>query len=255
MFRAIRIAILLLILVFTGLGTWLARARTTSWEHTLRVAVFPIDADGSPATRAYIASLTRASFQPIDDFFTEEARRYGVQLPDPVDVFLGPEVAAVPPAVPRGGNVVQVMLWSLQLRFWAWRHARYDRLAPDIRIFVLYHDPAHVQRVAHSLGLQKGLVGVVYAFAAEEQAGPNDVVIAHELLHTLGATDKYDPATNFPAHPDGYAEPQRDPLWPQDHAEIMAGRIPLSPQRAEIPAGLEQTLIGSATAREIRWLP
>ena len=25
--------------------------------------------------------------------------------------------------------------------------------------------------------------------------GANDVVIAHELLHTLGATDKYDPAT------------------------------------------------------------
>ena len=254
MFRMVRILVLLLILLLAAAGTWLARARTTSWEHTLRVVVFPIDADGSPATRAYVAWLDRASFQAIDEFFVEEGRRYGVPLSDPVDVFLAPEIRALPPPAPRGGNLAQVMLWSLQLRFWAWRHARYDGPAPDIRIFVLYHDPARVQRVPHSLGLQKGLLGVVYAFASEEQAGPNSVVIAHELLHMLGATDKYDPATNLPLHPLGYADPQRDPLWPQDHAEIMAGRIPLSSGHAEMPAGLAQTLVGPGTALEIRWL-
>jgi hypothetical protein len=253
MFRAIRIALLLAILVLVGLGTWLAQARTTSWGNPLRVGVFPIDADGSPATHAYLGGLDRATFQPIDDFFTEEARRYGIQLYDPVDVFVMPEVASMPPALTPGAGVPEVMLWSLRLRWWAWQHGTVDGPAPDVSVFVLYHDPALVQRVPHSLGLQKGLIGVVYAFASDQQAGPNNVVIAHELLHTLGATDKYDPATNLPVHPDGYAEPGRTPLWPQELAEIMAGRVPLSADRAEMPAGLEHTVVGEATAREIRW--
>jgi len=49
----------------------------------------------------------------------------------------------------------------------------------DIRIFVLYHDPALTPVVPHSLGLAKGLIGVVYAFAAPEMTGENAVVIAH----------------------------------------------------------------------------
>lgn len=254
MFRTVRIAILVFILANVAVGTWLTRARSTSWEQPLRVVVFPIDADGSPATRAYIGGLTRAAFQPVDDFFRDEAQRYRVGQPDPVDIFVAPEVRAVPPPAPRGGNVLQVMLWSLQLRYWAWRHADYDGVAPDVRMFVLYHDPALVTRVPHSLGLQKGLIGVVYAFASEDQDAQNNVVAAHELLHTLGATDKYHPATNQPLHPIGYAEPDLDPLWPQQFAEIMAGRIPLSAASAEMPPGLAHAVIGPATALEIRWI-
>ena len=37
----------------------------------------------------------------------------------------------------------------------------------------------------------------------------NNVIVAHEILHTFGATDKYDPATTQPRYPDGYAEPGR----------------------------------------------
>jgi hypothetical protein len=255
MFRTLRIAVLSLVLINVAVGAWLARARSTSWEHPLRVAVFPIDADGSPATRAYLEGLARAEFQAIDDFFGEEARRYGVELSDPVDVFLAPEVRAIPPQSPAGGSVLNVMLWSLQLRYWAWRHAEYPGPEPDVRLFVLYHDPEQVTRVPHSLGLQQGLIGVVYAFAGDGQAEQNNVVIAHELLHTLGASDKYEPSTNQPGHPDGYAEPDREPLWPQDLAEIMAGRIPISADESQMPEGLEQALVGVATAREIRWIP
>jgi hypothetical protein len=84
--------------------------------------------------------------------------------------------------------------------------------------------------------------------------GSNLVVIAHELLHTLGATDKYDFAANAPVYPDGYAEPDAKPLHPQRKAEIMAGRIPLSETRAEMPRGMHQVVIGARTAREINWL-
>ena len=57
------------------------------------------------------------------------------------------------------------MLWSLKLRYWAWNISRHAQEPEDVRIFVLYHDPALTPTVPHSLGLTKGLIGVVYAFA------------------------------------------------------------------------------------------
>jgi len=69
----------------------------------------------------------------------------------------------------------------------------------------------------------------VHLFAARSQAAQNDIVIAHELLHTFGATDKYDAGSDAPRYPEGFAEPQREPRYPQRYAEIMAGRVPLGP--------------------------
>ena len=254
MFRILRIFVLLLVLLGVAVGNWLTRVRTTSWEQPLRMVVFPIDADGSPATARYIASLKRATFEPIDAFMAAEGARYGLALRDLLDVDVAPPVTQLPPAVPRGGNALDIALWSLRLRYWAWANAEYAGAAPHVRMFVLYHDPERVQRVAHSLGLQKGMIGVVNAFASDDQAEPNNVIIAHEMLHTLGATDKYDPATNQPLHPIGFAEPQLEPLLPQQFAEIMGGRIPISTSDAQIPDSLEDVLIGEATAIEIRWI-
>ena len=254
MFKALRILILLFILVVVGAGTWLTRVRTTAWDQPLRVAIFPINADASSATGRYIRSLTVEAFEPIARFMRQEAARYGLALSAPVDVFLASEIGRVPPPPPFGGNALRVALWSLQMRYWAWVNAAFDGPKPHVRVFVLYHDPDRVTRLSHSLGLQKGLIGVVNAFASEEQAAQNDVVIAHEMLHTLGATDKYDPRTNQPAFPDGYADPQRQPRLPQEYAEIMAGRAPVTEDRAEMPDSLDRVLIGATTAREINWV-
>jgi hypothetical protein len=120
-------------------------------------------------------------------------------------------------------------------------------------MFVKYFAPQQGVPLRHSVGLRQGLIGVVNAFASADMEGSNQVVIAHELLHTFGATDKYDPATNQPLFPDGYAEPNANPPLPQSKAEIMAGRIPLSATQAETPRGLDETVIGAQTAREISW--
>jgi hypothetical protein len=84
-------------------------------------------------------------------------------------------------------------------------------------------------------------------------AGSNNIVIAHELLHTLGATDKYDLVSGAPLFPSGFADPDRRPLYPQENAEIMAGRRPLSAQDAQMPSSLGAVVVGPATAAEIRW--
>src|SRR5256885_10386131 len=104
------------------------------------------------------------------------------------------------------------------------------RAPPRIRLFVLYHDPATLDRVPDSHGLQKGLIGVVHAFAQAAMAGSNNIVIAHELMHTLGASDKYDLGSGAPLYPIGFAEPDREPLYPQGRGGGPAG--PPAPARA-----------------------
>ena len=86
-------------------------------------------------------------------------------------------------------------------------------------------------------------------------AARNRIVIAHELMHILGASDKYDPRTGQPFAPDGLANPSKIPLYPQNQAEIMAGRIAVSASSWAQPTSLSACVIGEVTASEIGWLP
>ncbi|MEO8225335.1 MAG: hypothetical protein ABI661_11070 [Gammaproteobacteria bacterium] len=251
MWRRIRIGFLLLILFIVAGGAWSDRQRTTDWKEALWVGVFPVNADGRPETGRYIAALEQQQYAAIEEFFAREAAEYGLPIDQPVKVVLYPEVSKLPPQLERGAGVVARVLWSLELRYYTWRQA--GDTPADIRVFVLYHNPETTTAVPHSLGLQAGLLGVVHAYADEDLDEPNNVVIAHEVLHTVGATDKYDPATNLPLFPQGYGEPDAEPRFPQVVAEVMAGRIPLTPELAEMPAGLGDVVIGPQTAAEIRW--
>jgi hypothetical protein len=254
MWRAIRIGILSIVLVIVAVGAWLDRQRTTSWEHTVWVGAFPVNADGSRTANDYIATLSAAQFRPVSDFIAREAHRYGIALDRPVEIRLYPPRAAPPAALAPKAGLIERVVWSLRLRAYrAGALATIGRSRPMITLFLLYHDPALGARLPHSLGLQRGLTGVVHLFATPAQAAQNLVVSAHELLHTFGATDKYAADSDAPLYPDGYAEPELQPRYPQRYAEIMAGRVPLAPGRQEMPDDLSQTLVGSATAREIGW--
>lgn len=255
-FRKARIAVLLFILAGVAGDAVLTRIRTTDWDASLWVAVYPINADGSERVDDYIRTLDSATFESIEKFLIREAARYNVSVDNPVTVRLGPKLSQRPPAPPPAGSSgLSVMWWSLKMRFWAWRmESTHDGPPANISMFVLYHDPETHDRLEHSLGLEKGLIGVVNAYASRRMSGKNNVVIAHELLHTVGATDKYDFATNQPVYPQGYAEPDRTPRHPQDKAEIMAGRIPLSEGTSRTPSGLGKSVVGPDTAAEINWL-
>ena len=253
MAKKIRIALLLFVLLTVAVGTWQARVRTTSWERALNVVVFPINADGKSETEAYIRSLSDESFEPIRSFMRNEAQHYGISLLNPVDIYIGPEVNAAPPLAPVGGSVPKVMLWSLQMRWWAWRHGEHPILEPDVKIYAMLFHPSTAKQLRHSVGLQKGLIGIANLFAVPHMTAENNIIITHELLHTLGATDKYDLTSNQPLYPAGYAEPEITPLYPQEFAEIMGGRIPVSENGSVAPRTLEAVLVGPETAREIGW--
>lgn len=72
-------------------------------------------------------------------------------------------------------------------------------------------------------------------------------------MHTLGATDKYKLNTGEPLYPTGFAEPDRQPLYPQRSAEIMAGRRAISATDFDMPSSLKDVVVGAVTADEIRW--
>lgn len=249
----LRIAILLGVLLLVAVTTCQEHYLSTRWHDPLYVAIYPIAADDSRVTRAYIAALDAERFKPIDRFFAREAARYHLDASEPVRTRLRPELSAQPPQRAADAGLLSTALWSLRLRYWAWRASGHVHEPEDIRIFVLYHDPALTQTVPHSLGLTKGLIGVVYAFAASDMNGENDVVIAHELLHTVGATDKYNMVDDSPRFPDGYGDPAQKPLFPQQAAELMAGRRMLAPDKWQQANSLDEVVIGSATALEIRW--
>ena len=249
----LRVLALLIVLLVVALKSWQDRYLSTRWHEPLYVAIYPIAADGSPVTRAYLADLGGESLKSIDRFFAREAARYHLTTDEPIRTRLRTELHETPPPRDAGAGLLATSLWSLKLRYWAWRVSGHAHEPEDIRMFVLYHDPALTPSVPHSLGLRQGLIGVVYAFAAPEMSGSNDVVIAHELLHTVGATDKYNPLDDAPRFPDGFGDPAQRPLYPQLSAEVMAGRRMLAPNAWQQAESLDEVVIGPATALEIRW--
>jgi hypothetical protein len=252
--KTIRITVLLVVLVIVAGRTWLDRVETQSWKSPLWVGIYPLNADGSPSARSYIADLSANDFADIPTFFQREAHRFDIPVDEPVHIELYPQGNELPPQLEPNPGPIAVMWWSLKMRWFAMHATKVAGRTPSrIRIFVLYHDPASLQSVPDSHGLQKGLIGLVHAFASRSMAGTNNIVIAHELLHTLGATDKYDLSTGAPLYPAGFAEPDRQPRYPQPGAEIMAGRRARSATDFDMPPSLKDVVVGPVTAGEIRW--
>jgi hypothetical protein len=254
MFKRLRIAVLLIVLTFVALGQFLAARRSTDWNETLWVDVYLVNGDGSASVQRYIDSLDAAEFKGIEQFFASEAKRHGVTIDAPFRINVAPQYKEPLPALPRDASLLGTLRWSLTMR---WLAAKLDWTSscpsPDIMVFAVYHEAAGAAVLDRSTALEKGLIAVTNLFADRAAHGSNQVVLAHELLHTLGATDKYAGAASLPRYPEGFADPGTAPRYPQTKAEIMAGRIPIDATRAEIPDGLRQVVVGGATAAEIGW--
>ena len=251
MFRKIRITLLLGILIALSGQTISQQVRTSAWNETLKVTIYPINGDGQVATERYLRKLNSQRFNDIESFMRDQAHEYGIEG-QPLNVTVAPVVNALPPMPPQGQGVMASMLYSLRLRLWGYIHQNAG-YASDIRMFVVYYDPEESEQIPRSLALRKGMIGLVNVFADESMDGMNNFVINHEMLHTLGATDKYHPDTNLPYYPEGYARPFQLNKHQQVKAEIMGGRIPIGPYDAIIPESLSQAMIGSYTALELNW--
>ena len=251
MWKKIRILCLLMILLIVAVNAW--KDKNQDWNQPVFVLLHPINADGLPATQQYIQQLTAQDLQGAQQYLQAYAQQYRGQ-PSYFYFNMGRELQQPPPKVPEQANMLQVIVWSLKFRFYAWRQRQSADGAPSVTLFLNYYDPQSSRELKHSTALENGRIGSVNLFASKKQAAQNKIVLVHELLHAFGATDKYDLATGQPVYPIGYAFPNQQPLFPQAKAELMAGHIPLSAAKSKMLNHLDQTLINELTARELGWI-
>ncbi len=255
-FRA-RVAFLLGVLAIVALWGWRdirSRRGRNSWERPLSVALVLV-------RRGPIASDAAAAFgsrvSELDTRMTEERRRYAPGAMHPfIFTFVGPvDVAEGPPSFSGDGWIDAAKhTWAL----WRWTSgvdsaAHIEASSYDSRIYVVARPPASVQReLIEGESEEGGRLGTVEVELDASMADFALFVAAHELFHTLGASDKYD-AAGATLVPSGLAEPDLNPLYPQRFAEIMARNRPVGPGDEEPPVSLDELAVGPSTAAEIGW--
>jgi hypothetical protein len=257
-FYRFRVGTLLLLLAATLLYAWhdvRQRRARTEWARPLDVAIVLVRLGNTP-TAATDAIKARAP--ALAARLTEEMRRYQPTAPRPfvLQVFGPVDASAPPPPAPGPGDglpAVAGYTYSL------WRYlSSIDTgaaLSPrdfDARIYVVVRPSDGQVNVIEGVGEQGGRVGVVELQLDEGMADFALFVAAHELFHTLGATDKYTPDGRVMV-PDGLADPAQHPLYPQPLVELMARHRPTDESHSVPPEGLDELVIGPATAREIGW--
>jgi hypothetical protein len=252
--KRLRIAVLLYVLLFVAAAQFFTTRNATDWDVPLWVDIHAVAGDDRATTRRFIDGLSATEFADAEAFFAREAKRYGIALEQPFKLRLVGKHESSLPQLDAEAGALGILWWSLRMRWLATLLAwQGDGPSGDIVVFAVFYEPEAGVALDRSTALNKGLIAVANLFADREARATNQIVLAHELLHTLRATDKYSPGSNTPLYPDGYAAPDARPLLPQHKAELMAGRIPLDEHHAEMPPGLRDVVIGPATAREIGW--
>lgn len=238
-----------------GAHDWSARRARTTWQRPLRVVLVLVERE--PLPPAMLALMTTRIFE-LERRLEQEYARYTGRTGRPIEIVVRASGRAdAPPPSLEGDGPLDLL--SHSVRLWRWTSARdseakVEWATYDSRIYLALR-PAAAAGTAFVEGESElgGRVGI-----AQADVGVGDLdfalfVAAHELLHTLGASDKYD-ASGEALFPQGFAQPQRSPLWPQPGAEIMARNVPIAPGRERPPETLGELYIGESTAREIGWV-
>lgn len=246
------LALLFGVLLYAARDVRQRRARN-DWQRTLEVAVVVVRR--GPTTHGAVEAL-RARLPALSDRLYAESRRHGLGATRPFHfVLVGPVDLAEPPPV-RGEGLVEALRY---LRAKAAYTSAIDRAvgldadAYDTRIYVLATPPRNAKRAfVEGESEQGGRVGLVSVELVEAMSDLALFVVAHELFHTIGATDKYDERgeTLVPA---GLVVPRQVPLFPQSYVDVMARLRPVSATAGELPETIEELGVGPATAAEIGW--
>jgi hypothetical protein len=251
----LRVALLLgvlAIVVIYAAHDVLARRERTSWQRTLDVALVivtepGVDADAVTALRRRVPELSAR--------LSRELLRYRAEAPRPFEfVTYGPTplVQVLPEPGGDGLSEAARYAWALH-RFTSDvdERAGVPSRGFDARLYLIVK-PATDKAVVEGQSEHGGRIGIARAELDVDTVDLSLFVAAHELFHTLGAVDHYGPDGRALV-PDGLAEPDRVPLFPQSRAEIMARNRPLSATSEARPESLAELAVGPTTAREIGW--
>lgn len=255
-----RVAALLLILL--GVLSWRAVIRTeedrrVDWRVPHRVTICPLIA---PGTDAGVLSDELAGAASLLDAWASEQHEYWRgrrEVAIDFEVLPAVQAQAGPPWLPEADDSFWTR-WRETSRFLRYldeqgRHFA-ARSGDDTRLYLyIYRDSdSDTWEDRLPVGTKRNRIGVAFASERSEAWGNVLCVIAHETMHALGAPDHrlHDDTI---AHPQGYADPSKDPLYPQEKAEIMALGIPVSDKDERRVDGLEDVVMGLWTARAIGW--
>lgn len=254
-FARVRIAVLLVALVGVGmwaLGVRQRRLERTRWRSPLEVSIVLL---GERAAAPQVTAAWQAQLPSLERWLDNEVERHHcgdgyVRHAPAVRLHLGGPLVVdrLPAYLPADDS------WLTRAR-----HAfALDRTLADldaragvprrsaVRLYVLLA-PTAAAATVEGAGEVGGDAGFVTATSDDDPSFAL-VAVAHELLHCLGATDKYDGGGHARA-PEGLVEPERG--YPQSYAEIMVGELPLAPGRGRNPASLDEVRMGAATVAEI----
>jgi hypothetical protein len=254
-FRRIRIAVLLAILALVLAYAWRdvrGRKLRTQWTAPVDVALVLLRTDRlEPGTLELVTDALPA----LEARLADELARYrsGSMKPFRFTAF-GPVDLETRPPKP-GEGFLETLSYSYELFFYLRRIDKSVELSRgkfDSTIYLVTRRPRGDRSFIEGTSQQGGRVGIVEVDLDHGMAPFALFVATHELLHTLGATDKYD-ASGRALVPDGLGEPDRVPLYPQRYAEVMARNVVLAPGRERPPKTLDEIRIGALTAREIGW--
>jgi hypothetical protein len=243
--------VLLAVVAMWAVGRTRQRRARTRWDAPVAVAVLVLG-EAPPATVAGLDGALAAVGRRLD----EERTRFRPGSTGPAVTFelVGPLYPErLPPTAPPGDGLLDRALHALDL----WRATRaahasapgFEPGAFDARVY-LVAAPGE-GRFAEGIGEAGGEVGVVRA-GLDGAPLLAATAVAHEVLHALGASDKYDAAGHAVA-PAGLVEPDLRPPYPQRFAELMVGEVPLGPGAGRLPADAAELGIGPVTAAEIGW--
>lgn len=257
-FYRARVTFLLAVLAFVVLwagNDWWQRRERRAWQRPLRVALVLVEREPVPAET--LQALASRGLE-LERRLASEHARHGQTATAPFSIVVkGPVSAASDPPTVAADDP-----WSLAkhaLALWRWtrdldQRGEVEWRGYDSRIYLVLRPSREAEpRVVEGESEQGGRIGVARADIDQEMVDFALFVAAHELLHTLGASDKYDEhgRAHFPA---GFAEPSANPLYPQPGAELMARNVPLSPNEERPPETLRELFVGAETAREIGWI-
>lgn len=246
------------VLLHAAKDAWARRARNR-WDRPLDVSVVLVQAPGAGAVDPAAVSSFRARAPALAARFGAEHERItqarALAAPFRFDVFGLAQAGEAPPR-PEGDGLVDQVRYGWRLRRWV---AAVDDAAHvaagayDARVYVVARRPESAERQrVEGRSEHGGWIGLVEVELDPEMADLALAVVGHELLHTLGAEDSYD-ASGAARIPDGFADPDRVPLYPQRFAEIMARGRPIGPGREALLETLDELAVGRATARAIGW--
>jgi hypothetical protein len=255
--RTARIAFLLgvlaIVVLYAVKDGWQRRERT-SWKRPLDVALVVVERE--PVDPESIGALGERA-AALESRLGEERSRYGSGPPPFRFQLYGPVPVGAKPPVPASDGLVDLAVHA----FHSWRYfrdvnerANIPSRAFDSLVYLIVRPAAGSEHNAvEGQSEQGGRIGSVEVEIDPTMVDFTLFVATHELLHTLGASDKYD-ARGFAAVPAGLAEPDRDPLYPQVAAEVMARNVVLGQGSERPPDSLDELRVGETTAREIGWL-